>query len=75
MTAERPPGFERIVRQEFREEQKIAVPRKQRLNAVRNANGCDAGVVNDPADDMRPVYEALQDVREIVGLANYTARR
>ena len=62
MVAERPPGFEGVVRQEFREERKIAVARKQRLNGVRNAYGRDAGIVDDPADNVRPVYESLQDV-------------
>lgn len=55
MVAERPPGFEGVVRPEFREERIIAVPCKQRLNGVRNAYGCDAGIVDDPADDVRPV--------------------
>ena len=47
---------------------------EQRLDAVGDAKRRDAGVVNDPADDMRAGHEPLQNGREILGLADHAVR-
>ncbi len=42
---------------------------------MRDADGRDPGVVDDPAMDSRPLDESAQNVEKVVGFAEETVRR
>lgn len=46
-----------------------------RVNAMRDANRCDAGVVGEPAHHVRTIHDPLQNSSEVVSLADNAVRR
>ncbi len=59
------------MRRQFRKQREVAIPRQQRLDTMRHAYGRDASIVNHSTDDTRPVHESLQNLHEIIGLADH----
>ena len=62
---------QRIAGREFRKQREVAVTREQDIDAVRNANGRDSRIVYDSSDHVRPTYESLQGLIEILCFSDH----
>lgn len=60
---------------QFREQREIPVTGKQFFHAMRDTDGRDTGVMDDPADHPGPLYEPTQQLRKVGRFSDETIGR